>query len=43
MSLEGTNIGNYLIKSKLGEGGMGALYLGEHPLIGKKVAVKVLR
>jgi len=42
MSLIGKSIGNYLIKSKLGEGGMGAVYLGEHPLIGKKVAVKVL-
>jgi eukaryotic-like serine/threonine-protein kinase len=42
MSLIGKSIGNYLIKSKLGEGGMGAVYLGEHPLIGKRVAVKVL-
>src|SRR6476620_1582965 len=42
MSLIGKNIGNYLIKDKLGEGGMGAVYLGEHPLIGKRVAVKVL-
>jgi serine/threonine protein kinase len=42
MSLIGQKVGNYLIKSKLGEGGMGAVYLGEHPLIGKKVAIKVL-
>jgi serine/threonine-protein kinase len=42
MSLIGKNIGNYHIKAKLGEGGMGAVYLGEHPLIGKRVAVKVL-
>src|ERR1700743_47371 len=42
MSLIGKQIGNYLIKAKLGEGGMGAVYLGEHPLIGKRVAVKVL-
>jgi len=42
MSLIGKSIGNYRITAKLGEGGMGAVYLGEHPLIGKKVAVKVL-
>src|SRR5260370_5158410 len=42
MSLIGKSIGNYNIKAKLGEGGMGAVYLGEHPLIGKRVAVKVL-
>ena len=42
MSLIGRSIGNYQIKAKLGEGGMGAVYLGEHPLIGKRVAVKVL-
>jgi tRNA A-37 threonylcarbamoyl transferase component Bud32 len=38
----GTRVGNYEIKTKLGEGGMGAVYMGEHPLIGKRVAVKVL-
>src|SRR5438105_8032589 len=42
MSLSGRSIGNYQIKAKLGEGGMGAVYLGEHPLIGKRVAIKVL-
>ncbi len=38
----GTRVGNYEIKEKLGEGGMGAVYMGEHPLIGKRVAIKVL-
>jgi serine/threonine-protein kinase len=42
MSLIGTRVGNYEVKEKLGEGGMGAVYMGEHPLIGKRVAVKVL-
>src|SRR5579871_1382769 len=41
-TLVGKKIGNYNITRQLGEGGMGAVYLGEHPLIGKKVAVKVL-
>jgi serine/threonine-protein kinase len=42
MSLIGKSVGNYKITAKIGEGGMGAVYLGEHPLIGKRVAVKVL-
>src|SRR5215468_3630490 len=42
MQLIGRSIGNYQIKAKLGEGGMGTVFLGEHPLIGKRVAIKVL-
>ena len=41
-SLIGTSIGNYSIVSRLGEGAMGEVYLGEHPDIGRKVAIKVL-
>ncbi len=41
-SLIGATIGNYEIKNKLGVGGMGSVYLAEHPLIGKRVALKVL-
>jgi eukaryotic-like serine/threonine-protein kinase len=40
--LIGTQIGNYEVRKKLGEGGMGSVYLAEHPHIGKKVALKVL-
>jgi serine/threonine-protein kinase len=41
-SLIGTSIGNYQVTGLLGEGGMGVVYRAEHPLIGKKVAIKVL-
>ena len=39
----GKKILNYEIKSLIGEGGMGNVYLGEHLSIGRKVAIKVLR
>ncbi len=38
----GTPIGEYVVADKLGEGGFGAVYRAEHPLIGKQVAIKVL-
>jgi len=42
MTLVGKRLGNYDIQSQIGEGGMGAVYLGHHPTIGKRVAIKVL-
>jgi len=38
----GQDIGSYRIVAKLGEGGMGAVYLGEHQHIARKAAIKVL-
>ncbi|MBK9072450.1 MAG: serine/threonine protein kinase [Myxococcales bacterium] len=42
LDLIGVSFGNYVATRKLGEGGMGAVFLAAHPHIGKKVAVKVL-
>jgi serine/threonine protein kinase len=39
----GKKVQDYQIVSLLGTGGMGNVYLAQHPLIGKKVAVKILR
>jgi tRNA A-37 threonylcarbamoyl transferase component Bud32 len=38
----GQTVGNYQITSKLGEGAMGIVYLGEHPVIGRKAAIKII-
>jgi serine/threonine protein kinase len=38
----GNQISNYEIKSLIGEGGMGSVFLAEHTQVNRKVAIKVL-
>ncbi|MBM4777378.1 MAG: protein kinase [Archangiaceae bacterium] len=40
--LTGSTVGEYQVVGKLGVGGMGIVYEGKHPVIGKRVAIKVL-
>jgi serine/threonine protein kinase len=42
VSLINQTIGNYRVTGLLGEGGMGVVYLAQHPVIGRKVAIKLL-
>ncbi|MCY1073930.1 protein kinase domain-containing protein [Archangium lansingense] len=41
--LTGLKVGEYELRQRIGVGGMGLVYEGIQPLIGKRVAVKVLR
>ncbi|HEY2731742.1 MAG TPA: serine/threonine-protein kinase [Polyangia bacterium] len=38
----GQQIGNYKVIQKLGEGGMGVVYLAEHAVMGRQAAIKLL-
>src|SRR5207302_9371825 len=40
--LLGRTVGSYRVVKLLGKGGMGSVYLGEHPVIGSRVAIKFL-
>jgi serine/threonine-protein kinase len=42
MSAWGSILGTYRVLNKIGEGGMGTVYLAEHTLLGRKAAIKVL-
>ncbi|RYZ11551.1 MAG: serine/threonine protein kinase, partial [Myxococcaceae bacterium] len=41
--LLGTQLGDFVIEARIGEGGMGVVYRAVHPLIGKQAAIKILR
>ncbi len=41
--LSGTTLGQYELKSIIGEGAMGQVYLGRHARIGRQAAIKVLK
>jgi class 3 adenylate cyclase/tetratricopeptide (TPR) repeat protein len=42
LAVPGTRIGDYVIVSEIGRGGMAIVYLAEHPNLGRKVALKLL-
>ncbi len=42
LALSNEMIGNYRVLQQLGEGAMGAVWLAEHPVMGRKVAIKLL-
>ena len=43
LTAQGADVGGYVIDGELGRGGMGIVYRATHPVIGKRVAIKVLK
>ena len=42
LDLSGRTIGNYVVTQKIGEGGMGVVYLAHHVRLSRRAAIKVL-
>ncbi len=40
--MTGKTVGKYIIEKEIGSGGMGVVYLGSQPSLGRKVAIKML-
>ena len=39
---EGAQVGAYRVLRRIGEGGMGSVWLAEHAMLGRRAALKVL-
>ncbi|HWO22416.1 MAG TPA: protein kinase [Kofleriaceae bacterium] len=40
--MEGVQVGGYRVLRQIGEGGMGAVWLAEHAMLGRRAAIKIL-
>ena len=40
--LTGRTLGDFVVKEKIGEGGFGAVFRAEQPMLGREVVIKIL-